>query len=148
MNDLLIVKGRQSYICEELTVYFEDPFWVGVFQRTDGKKFSVCKVVFGAEPKDCEVYAFLLKNFDKLNFCSEIKTKLRKKADNPKRRIRIINKQLGATGISTKSQQALSAQREECKIINKTKNKLQLDAIKQRKYELRREKQKEKHRGK
>lgn len=35
-----------------LTVYFEDPFWVGVFERIDDGKLSVCKVTFGAEPKD------------------------------------------------------------------------------------------------
>ena len=40
----------------KLTVFFDDPFWVGVFERTDGGKLSVCKVTFGAEPKDYEVW--------------------------------------------------------------------------------------------
>ena len=31
-----------------LTVFFEDPFWVGVFERVDDGKLSVCKVTFGA----------------------------------------------------------------------------------------------------
>ena len=39
----------------KLTVYFEEPFWVGVFERIDGGKLSVAKVTFGAEPKDYEV---------------------------------------------------------------------------------------------
>lgn len=39
----------------KLTVYFEDPFWVGVFERVEGGKLPVCKVTFGAEPKDYEV---------------------------------------------------------------------------------------------
>lgn len=34
-----------------LTVYFVVPFRVGVFERFDEGKLSVCKVVFGAEPK-------------------------------------------------------------------------------------------------
>ena len=34
----------------KLTVYFEDPFWVGVFERVEDGKLSVCKVTFGAEP--------------------------------------------------------------------------------------------------
>lgn len=42
-----------------LTVYFEDPFWVGVFERIDEGKYSVCKVTFGAEPTDNEVWAFV-----------------------------------------------------------------------------------------
>ena len=40
---------------ERLTVYFEDPFWVGVFEKIDNGKLSAAKVTFGAEPKDYEV---------------------------------------------------------------------------------------------
>ena len=39
----------------KLTVYFEEPFWVGVFERIEDGKLSVAKVTFGAEPKDYEV---------------------------------------------------------------------------------------------
>ena len=35
-----------------LTVLFEEPFWVGVFERISEDRLSVCKVTFGAEPKD------------------------------------------------------------------------------------------------
>lgn len=44
-----------------LTVYFEEPFWVGVWERISRGKLSACKVTFGAEPKDCELYEFILK---------------------------------------------------------------------------------------
>ena len=43
-----------------LTVFFEDPFWVGVFERIEDGKLSVCKVTFGAEPKDYEVWDYIL----------------------------------------------------------------------------------------
>ena len=36
----------------KLTVYFDDPFWVGVFEHIEDEKLSVCKITFGAEPKD------------------------------------------------------------------------------------------------
>ena len=36
----------------KLTVYFEEPFWVGIFERIEDGKLSVAKVTFGAEPKD------------------------------------------------------------------------------------------------
>ena len=39
----------------KLTVFFEDPFWVGIFERIEKGKLSVCRVVFGSEPKDYEV---------------------------------------------------------------------------------------------
>ena len=42
----------------KLTVFFEAPFWIGVFERIERRKLSVCKVVFGAEPKDYEVWEY------------------------------------------------------------------------------------------
>ncbi len=36
-----------------------------MFERIDDGKLSVCKVTFGAEPKDCEVWEFVLKNYGK-----------------------------------------------------------------------------------
>lgn len=47
----------------KLTVYFEDPFWVGVFERTQNGTLSVCKITFGAEPKDYAVHAYVLRHF-------------------------------------------------------------------------------------
>ena len=49
----------------KLIVYFEDPFWVGVFERIDESKLSVAKVTFGAEPKDYDVQEFILTNRSK-----------------------------------------------------------------------------------
>ena len=46
-----------------LTVFFEQPFWVGVFECISEGNLSVCKVTFCAEPKDYEVYDFVLKNY-------------------------------------------------------------------------------------
>lgn len=43
-----------------LTVFFEDPFWVAVAERMEGGKLSACKITFGAEPKDGEVWAYIL----------------------------------------------------------------------------------------
>ena len=31
-----------------LTVYYEEPFWVGVFERVEGGKLYFAKVVFGS----------------------------------------------------------------------------------------------------
>ena len=33
----------------KLTVYFEDPFWVGVFERIEDGKLSVAKVNIGVQ---------------------------------------------------------------------------------------------------
>ena len=98
-----------------LTVFFEDPFWVGVFERIEDGKLSACKVTFGAEPKDYEVWDYILHHYYELVFSPAIEIQTRQAADNPKRRSRNARKHLENTGIGTKSQQALQRQREEMK---------------------------------
>lgn len=38
-------------VSSTLTLLFEDPFWIGLYGRTDGGAYEVCKITFGAEPK-------------------------------------------------------------------------------------------------
>ena len=51
-----------------LTVYFDPPFWVGLFQREDGNSCRVCKVTFGGEPRDQEILDWLLRHWHELRF--------------------------------------------------------------------------------
>lgn len=131
----------------KLTVYFENPFWVGVFERIDNGKLSVCKVTFGAEPKDYEVWDFVLKNYSQLKFSPSVDVVVKKEATNPKRIQRELRKQSAYTGVGTKSQQALQLQREENKLARKTVSREQREAEKQRRFDLKQQKRKEKHRG-
>ena len=39
----------------KLTIFFEEPFGVGIFERIEEGKLSAVKVTFSAEPKDCKV---------------------------------------------------------------------------------------------
>ena len=130
-----------------LTVYFDEPFWVGVFEIVDGSMLSVCKVTFGAEPKDYEVWEFILKHYYELSFSKSVKAEIKQTADNPKRRQRNAKKQLSEAGIGTKSQQALKKQREEMKIERKQKSREQKEAEKQRLFEIKQQKKKEKKKG-
>lgn len=43
-------------VSDRFIVFFEEPFWVGVWERRTEGTLSVCKVTFGAEPKDDELY--------------------------------------------------------------------------------------------
>ena len=131
----------------KLTVYFEDPFWVGVFERIGNGKLSVCKVTFGAEPKDCEVWAFVLKNYSQLKFSPAVNVTVKKETSNPKRLRREVRKRAALPGVGTKSQQALQLQKEENKLIRKTVSRQQREAEKQRQFDLKLQKRKEKHRG-
>ncbi|MFR1397705.1 YjdF family protein [Stomatobaculum longum] len=131
----------------KLTVYFEEPFWVGVFERVDNNKLSVCKVTFGAEPKDYEIWEFILKHYYDLKFSPAVETAIKQSADNPKRRSRNARKQVENTGIGTKSQQALKLQQEESKAERRQISKEQRDAEKQKQFELKKQKRREKHKG-
>ena len=131
----------------KLTVYFENPFWVGVFERIEDEKLSVCKVTFGAEPKDYEVLEFVVKNYSQLKFSPSVDVKVRKEAKNPKRIQRQARKQSAQSGIGTKSQQALQQQREENKLIRKAISRRKREAEKQRQYDLKQQKRKEEHKG-
>ena len=46
----------------KLTVYFEVPFWVGVFERVRDGKLSVAKVTFGTQNQKIMKYRNIFKN--------------------------------------------------------------------------------------
>ncbi len=125
-----------------LTVIFEEPFWVGIFECTSEGKLSVCKVTFGAEPKDYEVCDFVLKNYYQLRFSPAVATDVKEAGRNPKRIQRQVRKQVQNTGIGTRSQQALKLQREQLKTKRKTMSREQREAEKQRQFELKQQKRK------
>lgn len=132
----------------KLTVYFDKPFWVGIFERIEDGELSVAKATFGAEPKDYEVWEFILKYYYDLKFSPPIETEVKQNADNPKRRQRNAKKQLQNLGIGTKSQQALKLQQEQNKQERKTKSRERKLAEAKRMFELKQQKKKAKHRGK
>ena len=129
------------------TVMFEDPFWIVVFERYESGKLSVAKVTFGAEPKDSEVYEFILNHYYDLQFSPAVAAAVKERKRNPKKMQREIRKTLGNTGIGTKSQQALKLQHEQNKKERKVKSREQKQAEAERKFELKQQKKKEKHRG-
>ena len=132
---------------EKLTVYFEEPFWVGVFERVEGGRLSVCKITFGAEPKDYEVWDFILKHYGELKFSPAVAAETKQTADNPKRRQRNAKKLLQQNGVGTKAQQALQKQREEMKTERRQQSRAERDAEKERQFALKQQKRKEKHKG-
>lgn len=131
----------------KLTVIFEEPFWVGVFERTENGKLSVAKIVFGAEPKEYDVLALILKQYDKLQFSPTVNAVTKETRKNPKRKLREAKKQLLDRGIGTKSQQALKLQQEECKKLRKSRIRKQQEEESEHKFALKQQKKKEKHKG-
>lgn len=129
MEEALIQRFlREGFVMDSdltrLTVFFEAPFWVGMFERFEGGTLSVCRIVFGAEPKDYDVLSYVLKNYTRLRFSPAVAAAVRQDAANPKR-----------------------MQREEQKLERKTRTRAQRDAEKQLKFDRRQQKRKKKHRG-
>ena len=131
-----------------MTVFFENPFWVGIFENFENDNLSVCKVTFGSEPKEYEIYDFILKKFYNIRFSNEIKSNFGEKAKNPKRRQREIKKELQSKKFLKKSEEILKLQYEENKKERKIKTKKEKELEKQRKFLLKQEKKKQKHKGK
>ena len=134
--------------CSRLSVLFEEPFWIALYERESGGRYEVCKITFGAEPRDYEVYAFFLKNYDRLVFSPAMEGagSVQRKI-NPKRLQKQIRKATEEKGVGTKAQQALKLQQEQNKTERKILTRERREAEAQRRFALRQQKRKEKHRG-
>lgn len=132
----------------KLTVFFQEPFWVGLYERWTEGLLQVCKITFGAEPKDYQVYEFLLNHWDGLRFSPPVaEEKEEAPRKNPKRVRREIQRQLAGLPTSTRSQQALSLQRETAKEQRRQRSHQGRETQRQERFALRQKKRKEKHRG-
>lgn len=131
----------------KLSVFFEAPFWVGVFERWEGGMLRVCKVTFGSEPKDQEVLAFVLEHYRELKFSLPLEASEARTVRNPKRLQREIQRELQHPGVGTKSQQALTLQRERLKSVRKKQSRSEKKAEAREQFEAKQEKKRQKHRG-
>lgn len=76
----------------QLSVFFEEPFWIRIYERMEGSKIEACKITLGAEPKDYEIYCFLNEDWGMLKFNPPITgTELVQRKINPKRMQREIS---------------------------------------------------------
>lgn len=132
----------------QLTVFFEGPFWVGVYERQEDDQLSVCKMTFGSEPKTVEVYELLLKHYRQLTFSRGISVEAAvEKRINPKRLQRAVKAEAQREGIGTKAQEAIKQQQTEKKQARKVQSKAEREAEAERQFQLKQTKRKEKHRG-
>ena len=139
---------RDDAVRCRLTVCFEDPFWIGLYERTSGGLYEVSKITFGAEPMDAEGYGFLLAHAYHLAFSPPVEAEMAAlRMVSPKRMQREARRQMQSAAVGTKAQQALQLQREQAAEDRKAARKERNDADDARRYALRQEKKREKHRG-
>lgn len=131
----------------KLTVFFENPFWVGVFEHVENNFLIVSKVTFGAEPKDYEVLDYIIKNYYSLVFSPAVETKIKKDKTNPKKAQRDVRKQMQVSGIGTESQLALKSQHEQNKKESKVRRREEKEADELKRFLLKQYKKRKKHKG-
>ncbi len=137
----------QISVSSTLTVYHDGQFWVGLAEHVEGGRYGVARIVFGVEPSDEEILRFVASEWEKLSFFGGDSAKASEPARNPKRRAREAAKALKRPAVSTKAQQALSNQRETMKResahVRSQRRAEEADA----RFEQRKLKRKQKHRG-
>ena len=137
----------QISVSSTLTVYHDGQFWVGLAEHVQNGRYGVARIVFGAEPSNEEILRFVVNKWAKLSFFGDKATETSKPAKNPKRRAREASKALKQPAMSTKAQQALAAQREAMKRESAhARSRRRADEAEAR-FEQRKLKRKQKHRG-
>lgn len=135
----------------KLTVYHDGQFWVGVFEEIFEGRLKASRYVFGAEPKDEEIFELINKNRIVFTNISsqfvEVDEPTERKI-NPKRLLREIAREMKKVGISTKAQQAIQLEREKFKTERKIISRQLKEKLEEKKWQMRKQKLKEKHRGK
>ena len=129
-----------------LQVYFEGPFWVGVFERREAGFLRVCKVTFGAQPRDEDIYYFLQTHFSSLRFSPPVAEMPKPEHRSAKRRLREARRALSAPGgARTKAQQALQLQHDAICTARKSRQRKTVQAA--FRFQKKQQKKREKRRG-
>ena len=137
----------QASVSSTLTVYHDGQFWVGLAEHVEGGSYGVARIVFRAEPSDGEILRFVTSEWAKLSPFGDEATETSKPAKNPKRRAREASKALKQPAMSTKAQQTLAAQREAMK-RESAQARIQRRANEaEARFEQRKLKRRQKHRG-
>ena len=143
---------RKIRASSTLTVYHDGQFWVGVYERVENDCYSVCRIVFGAEPSNEEILDLICSKFNGLRFTNPIVHEeaetVPKLAANPKRRQREASREMAKRGPSTKAQQTLSEEREASALQRRADARDRREDEKRQRFERHQEKRKAKHRGK
>ncbi|MCB1213044.1 MAG: YjdF family protein [Chlamydiia bacterium] len=133
------------------TILFERRFWIGTFERTDKEGYAVARHIFGAEPSDPEVYAFVLNHYHTLEFGNSKTIEVSIQRKNPKRVQREVRREMERVKETTRpSTLAQDYMREELEKKKKERKKItsaQKRARSEAQFELRQQKKKMKMRG-
>lgn len=133
-----------------LTILFAPPYWVGILEIERDNCLFAARHIFGAEPSDQEVHAFVLSGL--MPLCARMQIGIpaphtEAHPMNPKRQQRVIRNQLLQTSISTKAQEAIRLQIEQNKRFSHERSREDREALQKHKRVVARAKAKARHKG-
>jgi len=108
----------------KLTVLFDPPFWVGIFERESGGRYEACRVIFALPAAGGP-----------------------ERTVSPKRAQRLARRETQASGMGTRAQQALQLQREQAGRERRALSREERAAEQERRYRLHQQKRRARHRG-
>jgi len=136
-----------------ITILFDPPYWIALFERFEGQEYSVARAIIDtAEPENTQLKLF----FDQLDLLGlsysrpERIEKAKKENISFKKQQKLVKKATGDSKhkhVYTKAQLLLKEQFEENKMVRKKQSRLETEEEENRKFELKQQKRKEKHRG-
>ncbi len=134
-----------------LTILFDPPYWIGLLEiESDGQLYAA-RHIFGANPSDPEVYAFvqndLLPLINTMNVGLPIDNLTTARRINPKRLQREIRHEMQHTDIPGKAHDAMRLQIESNKRGRRISSRAERDAIRQHKRDVADAKAKARHKG-
>lgn len=137
----------------KLTVLFDESckYWIGVIEQEEQGRLKACRHIFGNEPKDSEVLEFVSEKMMELISLTKVGTNAKRSKNtrvNPKRLARQASKEIAQRGLTSHAQEAIKLGLEFRKLQRKVHDRQQILEENERKYQLRVQKAKKKHRGK
>ncbi len=136
-----------------ITITFDDPFWIALFECRQGKTYSVAKEVIGtSEPRNSDIVLFFNQlDYARLSYSTPTAEKQKEmKKVSFKKQQRIIRKSTGNEPfkyVFSKAHIELKKMMDEKKEVRKTISKEKKEEMKQFKFDLKQQKRKEKHKG-
>lgn len=132
----------------KLTIIFENPFWVGIFERETEAGFSAARWIFEKEPSDVEVYTFVLQHLKALRYSDPVPQKPEsQKPNNYKRRMREAQNFISQDGVDQKAIEAIQSQKKKNRQIQKSIKKAEHEQLEHHRMMVRQKRKKEKHKG-
>jgi hypothetical protein len=142
-----IKNDKIKCVTSVFTIFFEDPFWVGILEENYNGIIYIGKHIFGAEPSNSELLQFYINKFENIRKFKIGKTDIETKKMNFKKAIKKSMKAQNKIGIGTKSQNLFKRAFEETMNTKKKERKIIAILNKEGKYIKKQGKKIEKRKG-